>query len=215
MIRISNLTKSYGGRIVLNGLNLELQTGEFAYLQGRSGSGKSTLLKLLYRDLADYTGEIEIGGSLIGDIPKYHLRRKIGVIFQSFELLERKTVLENVALTGEVLGQSREHIEKQAFRLLDRVGLKGKEEMLPHQLSGGEQQRVAIARALLSRPALLLADEPTGNLDPETAVQMLALLRELHAEENMSMLVVTHSERLIERFPARTLLMEDGRIQGA
>ncbi|GAB7056385.1 cell division ATP-binding protein FtsE [Paenibacillus sp. Pae15] len=212
MIHIRNVTKRYGERTVLDGVNLHLHAGEFAFLRGRSGSGKSTLLKLLYREIDDFTGDIAIDGQPVGSMPKYELRRKIGVIFQSFELLERKTVLENVELAGEVLGRSEKDTRAQALHLLKRTGLSGKERLFPAQLSGGEQQRVAIARALLVRPAIVLADEPTGNLDKETAAEMFHLLRELQREYGMTMLVVTHADRFVEAVPARTLHMEQGKI---
>lgn len=212
MIRLQSLTKRYGQRTILQNLDFHLGTGEFAFLQGRSGSGKSTLLKLLYRELGDYSGRIEIDSTPIEKIPKYELRRKMGVIFQSFELLERKTVLENVALAGEVIGKSWSQIEPEASRLLARVGLQGMEDCFPAQLSGGEQQRVAIVRALLNRPRILLADEPTGNLDNQTATEVLQLLKELHVEEQMAMLIVTHSEHLLEQFPAKTWIMEQGQV---
>lgn len=213
MLRLQGVTKRYGQRVILQNLQLHLEAGEFAFLQGRSGSGKSTLLKLLYRDQEDFSGQIEIDSVPITQIPKYELRRQMGIIFQSFELLERKTVIENVALAGEVLGKTWEQIRPQASRLLERVGLKGMEDCFPQQLSGGEQQRVAIVRALLNHPRLLLADEPTGNLDTETALDVLRLLQELHAEEKMAMLIVTHSERLIEQFPAKTWVMENGQVR--
>ncbi|USK70258.1 cell division ATP-binding protein FtsE [Peribacillus asahii] len=212
MIHIENLTKCYGEQTVLCDLNLHIAPGEFAFLQGRSGSGKSTLLKLLYREEEQYGGTIKIDSILISEMSKHELRRKMGIIFQSFELLERKTVLENVALAGEVFGKGWADIESDVYRLLQRVGLNGKEHHFPHQLSGGEQQRVAIVRALLNKPKLILADEPTGNLDTETAFDVLHLLKELHVEEGIAMLVVTHSEQLMQAFPAKTWVMEDGRV---
>lgn len=215
MIRIEKLTKGYRDCDVLRNLSFHLEPGEFAFLQGKSGSGKSTLLKLLYRELEGFTGEIEIDSTPIGQLPKYQLRRKIGIIFQSFELLERKTVLENVMLAGEVVGRDAKEIELEAYRLLERVGLKEKVQKYPHQLSGGEQQRVAIVRALLNKPRLLLADEPTGNLDTETALEMLQLLRELHEEEEITMLIVTHSEQVLKAFPSKIWVMEDGQVHEA
>ncbi|MEK3746412.1 ATP-binding cassette domain-containing protein [Brevibacillus sp. FSL K6-0770] len=170
MIRLQKLCKSYGERVILQDLDLHLEAGEFAFLQGRSGSGKSTLLKLLYRE-------------------------------------------QTVALAGEVVGKRWGEIEPEAQRLLARVGLLDRKDVFPDQLSGGEQQRVAIVRALLNRPRILLADEPTGNLDSETAFEVMQLLKELHVEENMAMLIVTHSERLIEQFPAKTWMMEQGRVR--
>ncbi|MGM9927932.1 MAG: cell division ATP-binding protein FtsE [Bacillus sp. (in: firmicutes)] len=202
----------YDNKAVLNGLNLTLSTGEFAFLQGRSGCGKSTLLKLLYKEVADYEGSIFIDDESIEQLPKYELRRKMGIIFQSFQLLERKTVMENVLLAGEVLGKDVRKLQVEATRLLNRVGLDDKYNHYPHQLSGGEQQRVAIVRALLNRPRLLLADEPTGNLDTQTALDILRLLKELHEEEQMAMLIVTHSEQLMEAFPSKTFVMEEGKV---
>ncbi|MEK3726166.1 cell division ATP-binding protein FtsE [Paenibacillus sp. FSL H8-0034] len=212
MIRIQSLNKKYGERHVLQDLNMHLAPGEFAFLQGRSGSGKSTLLKLLYRDIGDFSGRIDIAGQPIESIPKFELRRKIGVIFQSFELLERKTVFENIALAGEVVGVSHSDMVDEIKRLLLRVGLEGRENAYPDQLSGGEQQRVAIIRALLNRPAIILADEPTGNLDSETASDIVRLLLELQVESQLAMLVVTHSDRLVAEFPSKAWKMIDGRV---
>lgn len=212
MIAVENVTKSYDGKVVLNSLNLMLGKGEFAFLQGRSGCGKTTLLKLLYKEVTDYEGQISIDGGSIEVTPKYVLRRKMGVIFQSFQLLERKTVMENVLLAGEVLGKDIREMQEEAERLLQRVGLSDKYQHYPPQLSGGEQQRVAIVRALLNRPGLLLADEPTGNLDTQTSLEILQLLKELHEEEKMAMLIVTHSEALMAAFPSKTFVMEDGRV---
>jgi cell division transport system ATP-binding protein len=137
----------------------------------------------------------------------------VGTIFQSFELLERKTAVENVALAGEVLGKNETEIKNEAMNLLYKVGLKGKEDRFPHQLSGGEQQRVAIARALLNRPLVLLADEPTGNLDPKNAVKIMELLQEINQKEGITMLIVTHSKDLVDSFSARTLHMVDGQVK--
>jgi cell division transport system ATP-binding protein len=213
MIKIENLSKSYNGDPVINGLNLHIRAGEFIFLQGQSGSGKSTLLKLLYRDLEYYDGEIFIQDQPLKRMPRYLTRRMVGTIFQSFELLERKTAVENVALAGEVLGKNETEIKNEAMNLLDKVGLKGKEDRFPHQLSGGEQQRVAIARALLNRPQVLLADEPTGNLDPKNAVKIMELLQEINQKEGITMLIVTHSKELVDSFSARTLHMVDGQVK--
>jgi cell division transport system ATP-binding protein len=213
MIRVNHLTKSYNGNPVLKDLNLSIQPGEFVFLQGASGSGKSTLLKLLYRDIEHFEGEIFIQDQPLKQIPKYLARRLMGTIFQSFELLDRKTALENVALAGEVVGRNQKDISADAYSLLDKVGLKGKEDRYPHQLSGGEQQRVAIARALLNRPSILLADEPTGNLDPQNAMIIMELLFNICKKEKITMLVVTHSQELIQQFSARILFMEDGQVR--
>lgn len=197
MIRMHNVTKQYDELKVLNNLSFHLKKGEFAFLHGRSGSGKSTLLKLLYREIEADSGTIEINGLPITQIPKYQLRRQIGIIFQSYELIEQKTIFENVILAGKVLGKPKHEIEAETLRLLERVGLKDKINAFPSQLSGGQQQRVAIVRALLNKPSLILADEPTGNLDSQTANEIITLLYELHMEENITMLIVTHSEKLL------------------
>ncbi|THF75755.1 cell division ATP-binding protein FtsE [Cohnella fermenti] len=213
MIRIEGLCASCGGRSVLDDVHFRLERGEFAYLRGRSGSGKSTLLKLLYRELSEFEGAIEVAGRRLRDIPRHELRRMIGVVFQSFELLEGKTVYENIAMAGDVRGMPRGRIREEAMKLLGRVSLDGRANDYPAQLSGGEQQRVAIVRALLGKPELLLADEPTGNLDSETAAEVLGLLRELQREQGMAMLVVTHSQELIDRYPATVWEMAEGKVR--
>jgi cell division transport system ATP-binding protein len=212
MISINGLHKSYGNTPIIQGLDFQLQTGEFVFLQGSSGSGKSTLLKLVYRDVEPFVGEINVEDKSIMQIPKHELRRLVGVVFQSHELLERKTVFENVALAGEVVGRKQEDIRKESFYLLERVGLSGKMQAYPNQLSGGEQQRVAIARALLNRPKVLLADEPSGNLDYENGVNIIKLLKEINQEDHITMLIVTHSNDLVREFPSRTLTMTNGRL---
>lgn len=213
MITIKRLNKKYDGQYVLKDVNLHLKKGEFVFLQGSSGSGKSTLLKLLYRDIQEFEGDISLENNALESIPKYKTRRLIGTIFQSFELLDRKTVLENVALAGEVLGREEKEIKQEAIKLLDTVGLKGKENRFPHQLSGGEQQRVAIARALLNRPKIILADEPTGNLDPNTAIKIMELLKDINKKENITMFIVTHSRELMQAFQSRTILIENGEVK--
>ncbi|WP_159882424.1 cell division ATP-binding protein FtsE [Paenibacillus puerhi] len=210
MIRIRGLTQTYAGQPVLHGLELDLAQGEFVYLQGPSGSGKSTLLRILNRQIEQYDGEIAIGGQELRSIPRYAVRRLVATIHQSYELIERKTALENVTLAGEVLGRDPKSTRKAAADFLDKVGLGGKEALFPRQLSGGEQQRVAIARALLNGPSVLLADEPTGNLDHANAVRIVRLLRELNESEGTAILMVTHSDELIREFPSRTVYMNGG-----
>lgn len=196
---MTNVKKCYQDVAVLEQLTFHLEKGQFAFLKGRSGSGKSTLLKLLYREIECDAGEILIDGRSILSIPKFELRRKIGIIFQSFELIEQKTVLENVLLAGKALGHPMNQIQQEAERLLKRVGLEHKKDAFPAQLSGGQQQRVAIVRALLNKPRLIIADEPTGNLDQQTTKEIMDLLYELHNEEQITMLIVTHDERLIQK----------------
>ena len=211
MIRLQAVMKHYEGSPILSNINFHLHKGEFMFLKGSSGSGKSTLLKTLYREVEIDGGTIEINGQNIQQLKKFELRRHMGIIFQSFELIEQLTVFENVALAGRAIGTDVQTIEQQATRLLARVGLAHKHSAYPHQLSGGQQQRVAIARALLNKPAILLADEPTGNLDEETAEHILALLYDLHKEEQMTMLIVTHSEKLLAQ-QRKVAVMEGGQI---
>lgn len=213
MIQIKNVSKSYNQNKILNNINLTIFKGEFVFLKGSSGSGKSTLLKLLYREIDQFAGDISVDGKQIQLIPKYETRRIVGTIFQSFELLERKTALENVALAGEVVGRKESEIQKEALSLLKKVGLEGKEHHFPTQLSGGEQQRVAIARALLNRPRILLADEPTGNLDSENALKIIGVLKQLNKKEKITMFIVTHSDELVRAFPSRTLVMSEGEVK--
>lgn len=212
MIVLNRVSKSYGDRKVLQDVQFQLQSNEFAFLKGKSGSGKSTLIKLLYREIERDSGDILIDGQEIGQMKKYELRRKMGVVFQSFELLERKTVLENVMLAGKVLGKPQKDVEYEAVRLLTRVGLADHLHHFPKQLSGGQQQRTAVVRALLNKPKLILADEPTGNLDRETSLEILTLLKELHEEEGVSMLVITHSEQLIQQMNEKSWVIEGGKV---
>ncbi|MCM3323477.1 cell division ATP-binding protein FtsE [Cytobacillus kochii] len=212
MIVLNRVSKSYGDRKVLQDVQFRLQSNEFAFLKGKSGSGKSTLIKLLYREIERDSGDILINGQEIGQMKKYELRRKMGVVFQSFELLERKTVLENVMLAGKVLGKPQKDVEYEAVRLLTRVGLANHLHHFPKQLSGGQQQRTAVVRALLNKPKLILADEPTGNLDRETSLEILTLLKELHEEEGVSMLVITHSEQLIQQMNEKSWVIEGGKV---
>lgn len=211
MIRIADVSKRYDDVEVLRNIQFQLKKDEFSFLRGRSGSGKSTLLKLLYREMDVDGGLIEINGIPIRAMKKFELRRQMGIIFQSFELIEQKTVIENVVLAGRVLGRPLHEIESEAMRLIERVGLADKINAFPMQLSGGQQQRVGIVRALLNKPSLLLADEPTGNLDNDTSDEIMALLHELHKEEDIAMLIVTHSDRLISS-GATCWIMEDGRL---
>lgn len=212
MIEMSKITKRFGSEAVLRNMDFHLKMGDFAVLQGRSGSGKSTLLKLLYREMEADGGTIHFRQIPLQQILKHVLRREIGVAFQSFRLIEHKTVFENVALAGRAVGRPAADIEAEAERLLERVGLADKRSAFPSALSGGQQQRTAIARALVNKPSLLLADEPTGNLDKETAAEILMLLKELHEEEEMTMLIVTHDEELLREERAKIWTIEDGRL---
>lgn len=215
MLSIENVNKKYKDQNVLHDVNLNIEKNEFVFLRGLSGSGKTTLLKILYKEINDYKGKIQLEGKPFERLPRHEVRRTISTIFQSFELLERKTALENVVLAGEVLGRKSKEIHEEAMKLLEQVGLKGKEHRFPNELSGGEQQRVAIARALLNKPKLLMADEPTGNLDPETATSIMSLLKEINEKNEITMLIVTHSDELVKQFPGRVVYIEKGVIREA
>jgi cell division transport system ATP-binding protein len=213
MIKIENLKQSYYGTPVMNGVNLEIRKGELVFLQGSSGSGKSTFLKILNGYTENFDGEIFIDDVSIKKMKKFELRRITSTIYQSFELLERKTAFENVCLAGEVLGKSPSDIRNQANVLFEQVGLRGKENRFPSQLSGGEQQRLAIARALLNKPKILLADEPTGNLDPENALMIMQLFSQINKRDGLTMLIVTHSRELVKAVTGRKFRMEEGDIR--
>lgn len=213
MIRLTGVTVRYGRRTVLDEANFHLPEGGIAYVTGRSGAGKSTLIKLITQEADAVGGEVRVEGRLLGEWRKHLLRRRLGILFQAYELLERKTVRENIALAAQVRGLYGEEAERHMLRLLARVGLEGREREYPGELSGGEQQRVAVVRALMGRPKLVLADEPTGNLDGETAAEVMALLHELQREEGLTMLIVTHDRELMERFPAACWEVADGKVR--
>lgn len=212
VIDFQHVTSTYEKEPILQDVTATIEEGEFVFLKGKSGSGKSTLLKLLYRDISTFEGTITLNGYSLREMEVYETRRLVGTIFQSFELLDRKTALENVMLAGEVFGKEEKTIKKEAIALLEKVGLSHKLNAFPHQLSGGEQQRVAIARALLNRPKILLADEPTGNLDPENAHQIMTLLQTMSQTEGITMLIVTHAEELTRKFPAKMWELEKGKV---
>ncbi len=198
----------------LQGINLRIEKGEFVYVVGPSGAGKSTLLRLIYMDLFPTAGEVVVAGYSSSRIkPKEipYLRRKIGVIFQDFKLLKDKNVYENVAFALEVIGTPRRKIKEKVLKVLAEVGISHKRHAFPYQLSGGEQQKVAIARALVRDPFILLADEPTGNIDPEGTREILELLKNINTS-GTAVIMATHELSLIERFPRRLIRLEQGRI---
>ena len=215
MIRIENLTQYYeSDRPALQGIDLSIERGEFTFITGPSGAGKSTLLRLLLRQQRPTEGRILIRGRDIGQLPGSGvpaLRRSIGVVFQDFKLIQRKSALENVAYVLNVAGLSRSEQKRRAYNALRGVGLGHKLGALPHTLSGGEQQRVAIARAVVTEPSLLLADEPTGNLDPDLAVEIMRLFREINAR-GTTVVVATHDRDLIQRMQRRTIVLDQGRV---
>ncbi len=201
-------------RHALRDVSLVLDRGEFAFLTGSSGAGKTTLLRLLFGALRPSAGQLIVSGRSITrmasrDLPP--LRRQIGVIFQDFKLLQARSVFDNVAVTLEIAGVPRREVRRRVWNLLKRLGLGHKLDRRPLELSGGEQQRVAIARALVSDPPLLLADEPTGNLDPEMAIGIMDIIADAHAR-GTTVIVATHDPTLIERYPHRRLVLEHGRL---
>jgi cell division transport system ATP-binding protein len=215
MIKIFHVTKRYDQEyIALNDITLNIPKGQFAFLTGASGAGKSTLLRLLIREEVATTGQIIVNGRNIAIIPDHHipiLRRNIGFVFQDFKLLKRKTVYENVTFVMHVLGVSAKIQKKRAFEILKLVGLQHRIHAYPIQLSGGEQQRVAIARALISEPVLLLADEPTGNLDPELAIEIMDIFKRINAR-GTTVLIATHDKDMIQRIKGRVLQLDHGRL---
>ena len=215
MIRLIDIYKTYdNGTKALKGINLRIDDGEFAFLVGPSGSGKSTIIKLLTAEVAPTDGRLMVNGYNLNTIrPNQvpYLRRTLGVIFQDFRLIEKKTVEENLTFAMRVVGASSREIRKRIPYVLDLVGLSKKKDMCPNQLSGGEQQRVAIARALVNNPSMIIADEPTGNLDPQRSLEIMMLLERIN-ELGTTMLVVTHEKELVNRFSKRVVAIESGRI---
>jgi cell division transport system ATP-binding protein len=212
LIRLSNLCKDYDHRRILRGIDLQVEAGEFVFLTGPSGAGKSTLLKLLYAAERPSSGEVWVAGHRVDELPRHRLhqlRRRVGVIFQDFKLLKRKTVLENVTFVLRFHGLGPREAQRRAYNVLKRLGLHHRQSAYPESLSGGEQQRVAIARALAYQPRLILADEPTGNLDAELASELLSLLCDINYQ-GATVLVATHDHSLLESIPARTLVLHQG-----
>lgn len=215
MIRMKNVVKSYSkGVKALRGVDLTIEDGEFVYLVGASGSGKSTLAKLLYREEEANKGQIEVCGQLLSkmkgkDIPK--LRRQIGIVFQDFKLLLDRTVFENIAYALEVIGTEPEKIKPMVMQALCYVGLEDKADDKPTELSGGEQQRVSIARAIVNSPKLIIADEPTGNLDPKTALEIMRLFYRIN-QKGTTILMVTHNRSIVDKIRNRVVEIEQGKI---
>ncbi len=214
MIELRNISVSFDGQEVLSGLNFSMKSGEFVYLVGPTGAGKSSLLRLLYMDLKPDAGTVHVAGydserTKTRDIP--HLRRKLGIVFQDFKLLEDRDVYDNVAFALYVTNTKRSDIKKRVLQALAEVGLTHKRGQMPHELSGGEQQRVVIARALVNAPSLLLADEPTGNLDPHASSEIMELLRKINMR-GTAILMATHNYDLVRKYPARIVKLENGKL---
>ncbi len=215
MIEFNDVVKSYAvGNHALKGVSMQIEDGEFAFLVGTSGSGKSTIIKLITGELKPTSGYVHVNGYSLERIRKRevpYLRRTVGVVFQDFRLIENKTVYDNVAFAMRVIGAKEKEIRARVPYVLNLVGLETKSRRHPHELSGGEQQRLAIARALVNNPSTIIADEPTGNLDPARSLEIMALLQEIN-RLGTTMLVVTHAQSLVERFNNRVIVIEDGLI---
>ena len=215
MIEFTDVVKSYSeGNFALNGVNMQIEDGEFCFLVGPSGSGKSTIIKMITGELKPTSGTVHVNGYSLERIRKReipYLRRTVGVVFQDFRLIENMTVYENVAFAMRVIGSREKEIKERVPYVLELVGLTDKQHRHPGELSGGEQQRLAIARALVNNPSTIIADEPTGNLDPVMSVEIMSLLQEIN-NLGTTMLVVTHAKDLVERFANRTIVINDGVI---
>ena len=215
MIELTNVVKTYDtGTRALNGVSLKIEDGEFVFLVGPSGSGKSTIIKILTAELQPTEGSVHVNGFALEkirsrDIP--YLRRTLGVIFQDFRLIENKSVYDNVAFAMRVIGAHEREIKKRVPYVLELVGLENKGRRLPNELSGGEQQRVAIARALVNNPSMIIADEPTGNLDPARSLEIMMLLEQINAL-GTTVMVVTHEKELVNRFTKRVVAINEGKV---
>ena len=217
MIEISKLTKTYEkSSKALKSISLTIDDGEFVFITGRSGSGKSTLMKILLKEVDPTSGRVVVNDMDLGRMPRRYVpkyRRTLGVVFQDFRLLKDRTVYENVAFAQRVIGAPSRTIRESVPRMLKLVGLSSKYKSYPHQLSGGEQQRVAIARALINDPAVLLADEPTGNLDPHNSMEIMRLLEEIN-RRGTTVVVVTHSREIVNAMHKRVITIDRGMIIG-
>ena len=212
-IEINNCYKIYkNGQTAIADLNLEIKKGEFVFIIGATASGKSTLIKMLYREEKPTKGEVIVGGINVAKLRNskvYKLRRKIGVVFQDFKLLPKLTVYENVAFGLESLGLKNDEIKPKVLKALEKVGLKEKFRSFPHQLSGGEQQRVCIARAIVNEPKLLICDEPTGNLDPDTSKEIMKVIDSIN-KDGTTVVMATHDKEIVNRMKKRVIAIENG-----
>ena len=216
MIRFENVSKIYPGtdRPALDNVNLEIEKGEFVFLVGLSGSGKSTFLRLVLREERPTTGTIHVAGKDLNTLPNHKvpdLRRQVGTVFQDFRLLSNKTITENVAFALHVLGHSQKEINREVPEVLELVGLEDKGDRKPSEISGGEQQRVAIARAYVTKPPILIADEPTGNLDPATSIGIMKLLDRIN-REGTTVLMATHDSGIVDQMRKRVIELDHGNV---
>lgn len=214
LIQFKNIFKQYkNGVTALCDLNLEIGKGEFVFVIGASGSGKSTLIKLIYREELPTRGEVFVGGINVAKLKNrkvYKLRRKLGIVFQDYKLLPKKTVYENVAFALKMYGLADDEIRKKTLKAIDQVGLKEKARSFPDQLSGGEQQRVSIARAIVNNPKVLICDEPTGNLDPDTSLEIMKVIEEVNKEWGTTVIMATHSKDIVNKYKKRVVALDRG-----
>src|SRR3990167_7278840 len=217
MIQFEEVTKKYpNGQLALEDINLKIEDGEFVFIVGPSGAGKSTMLKLITREILPSSGKILFNDEdilLFREKKIPHLRRKIGTVFQDFKLLLNRTVFENVAVPIEVLGKKDGEIEKEVSSVLEKVELLDKAEYFPAQLSGGEVQRTAIARAIVARPQVLLADEPTGDLDPKTALDVVKIMEKINQDDKTIVVMATHNATIVNHFKKRVIVLKKGKIE--
>lgn len=214
MIEFKNVTKSYGNNIGIRNVNIKIDKGDFCFLVGPSGAGKSTFIKLILKEIEADEGSIQVNNMEITQLPNRHipkLRRSTGIVFQDFRLLPKKTVFENVAFAMEIIHMSQRAIRRQVPQVLSLVGISSKADKYPHELSAGEQQRVAIARSIINNPTVLIADEPTGNLDPDTAWEIMRLLEQINLR-GTTIVMVTHAKDIVDRMGKRVIAIDKGRI---
>ena len=215
MIHMKNVTKVYeNGAVALNNINVDIRKGEFVFLVGSSGAGKSTFIKMLFREVLPTSGILTVNGRDVTrmankEVP--YLRRSLGVIFQDYRLLPEKTVYENISFAMQVIEAPRRLMQRSVNSVLDIVGLRDKYKCFPHQLSGGEQQRVAIARAIVNNPSIVIADEPTGNLDPETSWGIMDIFQRINAA-GTTIVMATHDKTIVDAMQRRVIAIEDGQI---
>ena len=214
VIQMMNVSVAYNGTTVLDSIDFTLDNGEFTYLIGQTGAGKSSFLRLIYRDLLPDSGRVQVADMDVTNLSSKevpYLRRRLGIVFQDFQLLPDRTVYENVAFSMQVTGEKKNYIKQRVVEVLGMVGLSHKRKNMPEDLSGGEQQRVVIARALANEPRILLADEPTGNLDPEASASIMELLKKIN-NRGMAVLMVTHDYDTVKQYPYRTLKLDNGQV---
>jgi len=215
IIEFNDVSVKYDHRPVLSNINFRLENGEFVYLIGQTGAGKSSFLRLIYRDLKPDTGTVRVADMDVTSLNEKkvpYLRRRLGIVFQDFQLLPDRTVFDNVAFALQVTGENGGFIKQRVVEVLGMVGLSHKRKSMPSDLSGGEQQRVVIARALANEPRIMLADEPTGNLDPEASASIMELLKQIN-NRGMAVLMVTHDYETVKQYPFRTLKLENGTLE--